>query len=254
MVWTPSGRRRPSGGHLQRAQRPTLGQTSRPRPTTRPTRPGPDRTQRQWVMPAFGQPEPRPAPGPAHHDHPHPMLDAGTSATLAPVRCPCGSIRRPQWTPRSDSLPDTACRSYPAGHHPLHPARPADRKLCGHGPDEPHGRHSDTLDRPTTKAARGHAEPTLVASRNAGPIGGLGDGNTASATATTAAAWSRSTVQAAPRRTAVLRQFRVERRTNGEASSVMAGEVGRSGDGWVSAGVRGRWWLITGRRFDGVSG
>jgi hypothetical protein len=38
-----------------------------------------------------------------------------------------------------------------------------------------------------------------------------------------AAAWYRSTVQAAPRRTAVLGRLRVERRANGDASSVMAG-------------------------------
>jgi hypothetical protein len=38
-----------------------------------------------------------------------------------PVRCPRGRVRRPRWTPRSDSLPDTAC---PAGHRPLHPGTP----------------------------------------------------------------------------------------------------------------------------------
>jgi hypothetical protein len=40
---------------------------------------------------------------------PAPVLDAGTSASLVPVRCPRGRVRRPRWTPRSDRLPDTAC-------------------------------------------------------------------------------------------------------------------------------------------------
>jgi hypothetical protein len=57
----------------------------------------------------FGQPQQLPASGPVRRDHLHPMLDAGTSASPVPVRCPRGRVRRPRWTPRSDRLPDTAC-------------------------------------------------------------------------------------------------------------------------------------------------
>ena len=105
-----------------RAQRPTMRPASRPQPTTRPTRPGPDRTGQQSAC----SPWPTPATtsiGTARTSPPAPMLDAGTSTSLVPVRCPRGSVRRPPWTPRSDSLPDTACPVVCAGHRPLHPAR-----------------------------------------------------------------------------------------------------------------------------------
>jgi hypothetical protein len=92
------------------AQRPTMRLASRPRPTTRRPRPGPDRTGQDGNAHApFGQPQQLPASGPVRRDHLHPMLDAGTSASPVPVRCPRGRVRRPRWTPRSDRLPDTAC-------------------------------------------------------------------------------------------------------------------------------------------------
>jgi hypothetical protein len=71
----------------------------------------------------FGQPQQLPASGPVRRDHLHPMLDAGTSASPVPVRCPRGRVRRPRWTPRSDRLRTPPAPSYPAGHRPLHPAR-----------------------------------------------------------------------------------------------------------------------------------
>jgi hypothetical protein len=40
---------------------------------------------------------------------PAPVLDAGTSISLIPVRCPRGRVQRPGWTLRSDRLSDTAC-------------------------------------------------------------------------------------------------------------------------------------------------
>src|SRR5215216_342717 len=81
------------------------------------------------------------------------MLDAGTSASLVPVRYPRGRVRRPRWTPRSDSLPDTA---YPvaSGRTPstppgTPPEPEATRPSLTQGTDERHGRHSDIPDRTT---------------------------------------------------------------------------------------------------------
>jgi hypothetical protein len=71
---------------------------------------GQDRTGQDGNAHApFGQPQQLPASGPVRRDHLHPMLDAGTSASPVPVRCPRGRVRRPRWTPRSDRLPDAAC-------------------------------------------------------------------------------------------------------------------------------------------------
>jgi hypothetical protein len=64
------------------AQRPTMRLASRPRPPTRPADPGPDRTGRQCAC--------SPSANPSR---------AGTSASLVPVRCPRGRVRRPRWTP-----------------------------------------------------------------------------------------------------------------------------------------------------------
>jgi hypothetical protein len=221
------------------AQRPTMRLASRPRPTTRRPRPGPDRTgQDSNAHAPFGQPQQLPASGPVRRDHLHPMLDAGTSASLVPVRCPRGRVRRPRWTPRSDRLRTPPAPSYPAGHRPLHPARhgkpEATRtgnrrtapKAFGH-PRSP----------PPQGGPPGHAEPPPVGPAFAAWQPRLArrwqdcqhDRNHGSDQAAT---WCRSTVQAAPRRIALLRQCRVERRANGEASSVMA---------WLAGAVRVTW-------------
>jgi hypothetical protein len=161
----------------------------------------------------FGQPQQLPASGPVRRDHLHPMLDAGTSASLVPVRCPRGRVRRPRWTPRSDRLRTPPAPSYPAGHRPLHPARhgkpEATRtgnrrtapKAFGH-PRSP----------PPQGGPPGHAEPPPVGPAFAAWQPRLArrwqdcqhDRNHGSDQAAT---WCRSTVQAAPRRTALLRRF-----------------------------------------------
>jgi hypothetical protein len=190
------------------AQRPTMRLASRPRPTTRRPRPGPDRTgQDSNAHAPFGQPQQLPASGPVRRDHLHPMLDAGTSASLVPVRCPRGRVRRPRWTPRSDRLRTPPAPSYPAGHRPLHPARhgkpEATRtgnrrtapKAFGH-PRSP----------PPQGGPPGHAEPPPVGPAFAAWQPRLArrwqdcqrDRNHGS---DQAAAWCRSSVQAAPRRT-----------------------------------------------------
>jgi hypothetical protein len=63
-------------------QRPTMRLASWPRPTMRPAHPGHDRTGRQCAC--------SPSANPSR---------AGTSASLVPVRCPRGRVRRPRWTP-----------------------------------------------------------------------------------------------------------------------------------------------------------
>ena len=80
-----------------------------------------------------------------------------------PVRSPRGRVQRPRWTPRSDRFRTLPAPSYPAGHRPLHRHAMANRKRCGQGTDERHGRHSDVLDRHATKAARRAAEPSCGA-------------------------------------------------------------------------------------------
>jgi hypothetical protein len=103
------------------AQRPTMRPVSRPRPTTRPARPGPDRTGRQCAC-SFGNPNRY-----RHRDlsivTPAPVLDAGTAASLVPVRCPRGRVRRPHGRHDRTGFRTPPARSYSAGHRPLHPAR-----------------------------------------------------------------------------------------------------------------------------------
>jgi hypothetical protein len=161
---------------------------------------------------------------------PAPMLDAGTSASLVPVRCPRGRVRRPGWTPRSDSLPDTACPVDPAGHRPLHPARHGEpeatrtgngrtaRKAFGH-PRSPRPQGGPP----------GHVEPSP-----AGPAFAAGQPRLArrwqdcqrdrNHGSDQADAWCRSTVQAAPRRTAVVCWiWMVREEGNGATEGVVCG-------------------------------
>jgi hypothetical protein len=103
----------------------------------------------------------------------------------------------------------------------------ANQKRCGQGTDERHGRHSDILDRHNHEdGPPGHAEPPAV-----GPAFAAWQTKAGSAMAPLparrnhgsgqAATWCRSTVQAAPRRTALLGRFRVESRAGGRRPSVM---------------------------------
>ena len=140
------------------------------------------------------------------------------------------TIGQPSGTPPARSYPpDTV----PSTRHAM-----ANQKRRGQGTDERHGRHSDTLDRHDHEdGPPGHAEPLRWGRRLR--LGKLRltrrwqhcqrDRNHGS---DQAAAWCRSTVQAAPRRIALLGQCRVERRANGEASSVMA---------WLAGAVRVTW-------------
>jgi hypothetical protein len=162
-------------------------------------------------MPAFGQPQPcRNVRQPG----PRPMSTR-----------PC---RRPRWTPRSDRFRTAHARPCPAGHRPLHRARQPNRKRCGQG----NGRTArKAFGHPRSPRPQGgppgHAEPSPV-----GPAFAAWQPRSAPRWqhcqrdryhgSDQAAAWCRSSVQTAPRRTALLRRLRVERRANGEASSVMA--------------------------------
>jgi hypothetical protein len=121
---TGSGPGPDSGRHLQRPASDHAA-ASRPRPTTRPTRPGPDRTGQDRTalrMLAFGQPQQHLASGPVRRDHctharcrnvhkpgPRPMC-----ARSCPASTMDATIGQP---------PDTACPVDPAGHRPLHTAR-----------------------------------------------------------------------------------------------------------------------------------
>ena len=179
-------------------------------------------------MLAFGQPQPLPAPGPTRRDHLHPCSMPERPQAWSP--CSRGRVRRPQWTPRSDSLPDTACPVV-SGRTPSPP------------PGTPWRTRSDA-DRERTNGTEGTRTSSIATSAKAarrdtpnpavGPAFAAWQTKAGSAMATLpapptrnhgsdqAATWYRSTVQAAPRRTALLRRLRVERRANGDASSVMA--------------------------------
>src|SRR5829696_9224417 len=118
------------------------------------------------------------------------MLDARTSASLVPVQCPRGRVRRPQWTPRSDSLPDTACPVVSRRTPSPPPGTPwRTRSDADRGTDERHGgtRTPSIATTPKT-ACRDTPSPLLWGRRlRLSNQGWLGDGNTASATETTAA-------------------------------------------------------------------
>jgi hypothetical protein len=150
---------------------------------------------------------------------PAPGLDAGTAASLVPVRCPRGRVRRPHGRHDRTGCRTPPARSYPAGHRPPHPAR--------------HGKTGSDADRERTNGTEGVRTSSIATTtrrparqRRAPPVGPAfaawqprlarrwqdrqRDRNHDS---DQAAAWCRSTVQAAPRRTAVLgrRRLRVER-------------------------------------------
>jgi hypothetical protein len=211
---------------------------SRPRPTTRPGRPGPDRTGRQWTC----LPSATPAAtsiGTAPHNYLHLCSMPERPQAWSPVRCPLGRVQRPRWSPQSDRFRTPPAPSCPAGHRPLHPARQPNRKRCGQGngrtarkavghprSHDHKGGPPDTPSPPPVGPAFAAWQPRLARrwqdcqrDRNHG--------------SDQAAAWCHSSVQAAPRRTALLRRLRVERRANGKASSVMAGLLCReSSERW----------------------
>jgi len=177
-------------------------------------------------MLAFGQSQPLLASGP-------PVVTTCAHARCRNVRKP-GPVRCPRSCPASTmdatigQPSDTAGRSIrPDTVHSTRHAM-ANRKRRGQGTDERHGRCSDILDRHDHKAAhRDTPSPLLWGWRlRLGNQGWLGDGQDCQRDrnhgSDQAATWCRSAVQAAPRRTAVLGRFRVERRASGEASSVMA--------------------------------
>ena len=155
----------------------------------------------------------------------------------------CRSVRKPGPRPMSTrSCPAStmdAMIGQPSGHRlprrirpdPVPSTRHASRtgSDADRGTDERHGRHSDILDRHDHEdGPPGHAEPLLWGRRLRLGKPRLArrwqhcqrDRNHGSDQAVT---WCRSTVQAAPRRTALLgKMVWGESRANGEASSVMA--------------------------------
>jgi hypothetical protein len=222
-VRTWSGRRRPSGGHLQRqASDYASGQ-----PAT-----ANHAACASW--PLTGQHGNAHAPfgNPSRYQHrdpsvvtPAPLLDAETSTSLVPRPMPAVVSGVHHGRHDRTGVRTAPARSCPAGHRPLHPARHGEPEATRTGNGRRHGRRSDILDRHNHKAAHRDTPARRWQYRQRDRNHGSDQ----------AAAWCRSTAQAAPRRTAVLGEFRVERRSNGEASSVMHTEwrrqavVGRRG-------------------------
>jgi hypothetical protein len=172
------------------------------------------------------------------------MPDAETSASLSPSdnRAVVSGIHDGRHHRTAFRTPHA--RSHLAGHRPLHPARhprtgsDADRERT----NGTAGIRTSPIVTTMKTACRDAELPPLGPALRLGNQDRLGDGNRASATVTTsvtvkAAAWYCSTAQAAPRRTALLGRLRVERRANGEASSVMTSA--RADAGWF--GRRQRW-------------
>src|SRR5829696_8119679 len=148
-----------------------------------------------------------------------PGVQRGADSATAPPRTP-EPVRPDTWRPRTPGhrTPDTwmlDVRSTGWTDIPRRTGR-ADRATPG-------------LAGVRTSSDRRHplGGPTSSGSRRLGALGHpgrlRGDGTRAAALTTAATGQLPSTAwhQAAPRRTAVLRRFRVERRANGEASSVM---------------------------------
>jgi hypothetical protein len=161
------------------------------------------------------------------------MLNGGRPEPWSPVRCPRSRVRRPDGR-HEDRLPDTACRSRLGGHVHL-PAR--------------HCRTGRDADRRRTIGTAAFGHPSIITTRRTArrtpdPSCGAGAGgwttNDPSAMARLpqdcqrdrshrsdqAAARCHTALQAAPRRTALLGRLGVERRANGDASSVMASGTG----------------------------
>src|SRR5512132_457186 len=153
------------------------------------------------------------------------MLDAGTSASLvlSDIRAVVSGVHdgRHDRTGFGHRMPG---RIWPGT---VHSTRHATRtEATREGTDERHGRHSDITDR------HDH-EDSLPGRRTPSSGAGVAAWQPRSTRrwqhcqrnrdhlSYKAAAWCRSVNQAAPRRIAVLGRLRVERRTSGEASSVM---------------------------------
>ena len=150
-------------------------------------------------------------------------LELWSPSDVRAVPCPAS-----RWTSRPDRLPEHRmpggriwADTVTSNRHAI--AEPEGGR--GQATDHRH-EHSDILDNHNTKTA--HRTPDPV-----GPTLAAGQPMTArrwrhcqrdrSHRRDQAAAWCRRTaLQAAPRRTALLGRFRVERRANGDASSVMA--------------------------------
>jgi hypothetical protein len=143
-----------------RAQHPTMRLASRPRPTTRPKRPSPDRTgQDSNAHARLGQPQPQPASGPLGHHHLHlcsmpgrPQAWSPSDVHAVPSGVHNGHHDRTAFrTPHAQSYaPDTV----PSARHAM-----ANRKRRGQGTDERHGRPSDILDRHDHKGGPPDAPP-----------------------------------------------------------------------------------------------
>jgi hypothetical protein len=204
---------------------------SRPRPTRLPAHPGPDRT------------------------------DGNAHARLRPTRA--AAEGPPAWSPsnvhaavsgvhdgRHDRTgPDSACPAVSGRTRSPPSARQPNRKRCGQG----NGRTArKAFGHPRSPRPQGgppgHAEPSPV-----GPAFAAWQPRSVPRWqhcqrdryhgSDQAAAWCRSSVQAAPRRTALLGSFRVESRWSGEASSVMTSaqaDAGASVGG--NAGIVRGWW------------
>jgi hypothetical protein len=155
---------------------------SRPRPTRLPAHPGPDRTDgnvHARLRPTPAAPERPPAWSPSN-------VHAAVSGAHDGRHDRTGSGQRMPGRVRPDTVPSTG--------HASRTGSDADR-----GTDERHGRHSDILDRHDHKAARRDTPSPLLWGRRLrlGNEGRLRDGNTASATVTTAV--TRQLLGVAPR-------------------------------------------------------
>jgi hypothetical protein len=176
-----SGRRR-QAADTSSAQHPTMRLASRPRPTRLPAHPGPDRTDgnaHARLRPTAAAPERPPAWFPSN-------VHAAVSGVHDGRHDRTGSGQRMPGRVRPDTVPSTG--------HASRTGSDADR-----GTDERHGRHSDILDRHDHKAARRDTPSPLLWGRRLrlGNQGRLRDGNTASATVTTAV--TRQLLGVAPR-------------------------------------------------------
>jgi len=104
---------------------------------------------------------PLPAPGPIRRDHLHPCSMPEGPQAWSPSNVHAVVSGRPQWTPRSDSLLDTACPVVSGRTPSTPPGTPwRTRSDPDRGTDERHGRQSDILDRHDHEGSPpGHAEP-----------------------------------------------------------------------------------------------
>jgi hypothetical protein len=236
------------------AQRPTMRLASRPRPTTLPAHPGHDRTGRQCAC--------SPSANLSRSQHRDPPI----VTTSTPARC--RNVRKPGPRPMSTrSCPAStmdATIGQPSGHRLPRRIRPdtvpstrhamANQKRCGQETNYgTEGTRTSWIATTTKSARRDTPSPLLWGRRlrlaNQGWLRRWQhcqrDRNHGSDQAAT---WCRSTVQGAPRRIALLGRLRVERRANGDASSVMA----RRSDG--AGGGRAAGWEVSDVRWLGLGG